>query len=125
MTGPEPTAICVGPPAVSGSVGGPDISIRGIIDPYPIRGKIIIKIGCIHSRGIIPVILFIIALILGRRVSLLGVRHIVDTTCSQHNSKHNRKNDKIFFHFLSPLSLVFAKNMPKRPLPDIKQFLDG
>jgi hypothetical protein len=124
VTAPEPTAICVWPPAVSGSVRDPDIPVGRIIDPCPMRGKIIIKIRCIHSRGIIPVILFIIAFILGWRVSLLGIRHIIDTTCSKHNSKHNRKNDKIFFHLLSPLSFSFAKNMPKSPLPDIKQFHD-
>jgi hypothetical protein len=122
MTAPEPTAVCVRTPAVSGSVGNPDISKRGIVDPCSIWGKMIIKIGRIDSRGIIPVILLIIAFILGRRVSRLGVRHIIDTPCSQDKSKHNRNQKKIFFHFLSPLSILNAKIMPKMPSPYITQF---
>jgi hypothetical protein len=79
MAGPEPTSVCIRTPPIPGSVWDPDISISRIIYPCSIGSKIIKKIGRIHTRGIVPVIFFIIAFFLGWRVSRLRVRHIVDT----------------------------------------------
>jgi hypothetical protein len=46
--------------------GDPDIAIRGIVDPNPIRGKVFIEVVIIHLRGIISIIPLIGPFLAGR-----------------------------------------------------------
>src|SRR5665647_680570 len=48
VIGPDPMSLAIGPPVVAHIPGDPNIAIGVIVDPAPIRGKLVIKIGRIH-----------------------------------------------------------------------------